>query len=86
MTEKKRNYKKEYKNYQGKPAQIKKRAERNKARAAMEKQGRVHKGDGKDVDHTKPLVKGGSNNPSNWRVRTKSANRSFKRTKDAGMK
>lgn len=86
MTEKPRNYRKEYANYQGKPSQIKKRAERNKARRTLEKEGRVHKGDGMDVDHKKPLVKGGSNNESNLRVRTKKANRSFKRTKNAGMK
>lgn len=48
---KKRNYKKEYANYQGKPEQKKRRAQRNKARAAAVKAGRVSKGDGKDVDH-----------------------------------
>lgn len=72
--------------YNSKPEQIKKRAERNKARAAMVKAGKVHKGDGKDVDHKKPLAKGGSNSTSNLRVRSKSANRSFARTKSAGMK
>lgn len=86
MAKKPRDYGREYKEYQGQPSQIKKRAERNKARREMEKEGKVHKGDGLDVDHTKPLVKGGSNKPSNWRIRTKSANRSFKRTKNAGMK
>lgn len=30
-----RNYKSEYKNYQGKPSQIKRRASRNTARAKM---------------------------------------------------
>jgi len=72
--------------YNSKPEQIKKRAERNKARAAMVKAGKVHKGDGKDVDHKKPLAKGGSNSTSNLRVRSKSSNRSFARTKSAGMK
>jgi len=48
---KKRNYKKEYANYQGKPAQIKRRAQRNKARRKAVKAGRVRKGDGKDIDH-----------------------------------
>ena len=83
---KKRNYRKEYDNYQGKPSQIKKRAERNKARRTLIKKGKVSKGDGKDVDHKKPLVKGGSNKSSNWRVESKNKNRSFKRTKKAGMK
>lgn len=53
---KKRVYKKgapgsEYDAYQGKPEQIKRRAERNKDRKAAEKRGTVHKGDNKEVDH-----------------------------------
>lgn len=82
----KRNYKKEYENYQGKPEQIKNRSERNQARAAMEKAGKVHKGDGKDVDHKNPLIKGGSNSAGNLRVQSKHANRSYARTKSARMK
>ena len=46
-----RDYKKEYRDYQGKPEQIKRRAQRNAARRAAEKAGKVHKGDGKEVDH-----------------------------------
>ena len=72
--------------YNSKPEQIKRRAERNKARREMVKAGKVHKGDGKDVDHKTPLAKGGSNNKSNLRVRSESANRSFKRNSKAGMK
>ena len=75
-----RDYKKEYANYQGKPEQIKNRAQRNAARAEMMKDGKVHKGDGKDVDHKRPIVTGGSNAESNLRVQSKSANRSFPRT------
>ena len=81
-----RNYKKEYANYQGKPEQIKNRAKRNKARAEAMKDGKVKKGDGKDVDHKKPLSKGGSNHKSNTRVVSKSTNRSFARNKNGGMK
>jgi hypothetical protein len=81
-----RNYKKEYANYQGKPEQIKNRAKRNKARSEAMKDGRVKKGDGKDVDHKKPLSKGGSNHKSNTRVVSKSTNRSFPRNKNGGMK
>ena len=66
--------------------QKKKRAQRNAARAAMEKKGLVHKGDGKDVDHRTPLVKGGGNGNGNLRVVPASQNRSFARTKSAGMK
>lgn len=47
----KRNYKKEYKTYHGKPGQIKRRTARNAARAIMVKKGIVKKGDGLHVDH-----------------------------------
>ena len=71
-----RNYRSEYDNYQGKPDQIKKRAERVKARRMMEKTGAAHKGDGKDVDHIKPMRSGGTSAKGNLRMRSKSANRS----------
>lgn len=51
MARKARNYAKEYRDYQGTPAQIKRRAERNAARAEAVKAGRAKKGDGKEVDH-----------------------------------
>ena len=72
--------------YNSKPEQIKKRTERNAARAAMIKAGKASKGDGKDVDHKTPLAKGGTNASSNLRMRSQSSNRSFKRTSKAGMK
>lgn len=81
-----RNYRAEYDRYQGKPEQIANRAKRNAARAEMEKKGVVRKGDGKDVDHKTPLVKGGGNGTGNLRAIPKSANRSFARTRSAGMK
>jgi hypothetical protein len=71
-----RNYKQEYDNYQGTPEQIKKRAERVKARRMMEKTGAAKKGDGKDVDHIKPMRSGGTSTKDNLRMRSKSANRS----------
>jgi hypothetical protein len=77
-----RDYKHEYETYQGKPEQIKNRAKRNAARAEMMKKGRAKKGDGKDVDHKKPLSKGGSTSSSNLRVVSVHANRSFKRNKN----
>lgn len=77
-----RNYRREYDNYQGKPEQIKNRAKRNAARAAMVKAGRAKKGDGKDVDHKKPLSKGGSAGVKNLRVESVHANRAYKRNKD----
>jgi hypothetical protein len=73
-----RDYKKEYAEYHGKPEQIQNRAERVKARRMMEKTGAVHKGDGKDVDHKKPLRSGGTTTKSNLRVRSVKANRGDK--------
>lgn len=74
----KRDYKQEYKDFHGKPEQIAKRAQRVKARRMMEKEGAVHKGDGKDVDHIKPLKSGGTTTRSNLRVRSVKANRGDK--------
>lgn len=78
MTDKKRNYRKEYDNYQGKPDQIKKRTSRNAARALMVKDGKVKKGDGKDVDHKNTNPR--DNSRKNLRVQSKTANRSYART------
>lgn len=80
-----RNYRREYDAYQGKPEQIKNRAERNAARAQLAKEGLVHRGDKLDVDHATPIVKGGTNTRSNLRVRTDNDNRSFRRTRTGGM-
>lgn len=61
--------------YQKRPAQKKAHAARVKARRQAEKEGRVKKGDGKDVDHKKPLTNGGSNGKKNIRVTSASSNR-----------
>ena len=74
----KRDYKAEYAKYQGTEEQKKKRAQRNKARRKAMKEGKVSKGDGKDVAHTKAMDKGGKNSDGT-RVETASRNRSFKR-------
>lgn len=68
-----RDYRKEYDDYHGTPEQIKRRAARVKARRYMEKEGRVSKGDGKEVDHKDHDAT--NNSPSNLRVRSKEANR-----------
>lgn len=47
---KKRNYAKETA-YENSPEQVKRREARNRARAQAEKAGKVHKGDGKELDH-----------------------------------
>ena len=78
MAKKPRNYKREYELYQGKPEQIRNRDLRNKARAKLMKEGKVHKGDGMDVAHVKALDKGGSNSDG-LRVESASKNRSFAR-------
>lgn len=59
-------------------------AERHRARRAALKMGMVKKG--QDLDHKKPLSKGGSNKPSNWRARSVHANRSYARNSDGSMK
>lgn len=61
-------------------------AKRKRLRRAMEKDGKVHKGDGKDVDHKVALSKGGANTKSNARVVSKGANRSFPRNSDGSMR
>lgn len=81
----KRDYERE-KQWDHANGRIKDRAERNKARAMLMKEGKVKKGDGKDVDHKKPLSKGGKTTRSNLRVQSASANRSFKRKKDGSIK
>jgi len=72
--------------YDGSPAVKKKRAQRNKARRIMEREGVVHKGDGKDVDHKTPLSKGGTTVRSNLAVKSASANRSYPRNPNGSMK
>lgn len=69
-----RDYRKEYDDYHATPEQKKRRAARNKARRFLAKKGRVHKNDGRDVDHKdhNPM----NNSSSNIRVRSSSANRS----------
>ena len=66
-----RDYKKEYRDYHGKPDQIKNRAARNKAWRAKG----LKVGDPREVDHKKPLSKGGSNGPKNTRVVSRTTNR-----------
>lgn len=65
--------------YQSTPKQKKIRASRNRARAQLEKEGLVHKGDGKDVDHKNSNPLDGKR--SNLRVRSRAKNRSLERTK-----
>ena len=68
-----------YDKYHGTAKAKKQRAARNKARRDAEREGRVHKGDGKEVDHKVALSNGGSNAKSNQRVVSRKTNRSYKR-------
>ena len=81
-----RDYQKQYEKYDGRDDVKKDRAKRNGARRKLEREGVVRKGDGKDVDHKRPLSKGGGNNRSNLRAVSRSSNRSFARTKTGKMK
>ena len=85
MPMKERDYKRE-RELQLKRGEDKGHAERLRLRREAEKAGLVKKNDGKDLDHKKPLSKGGSNTLKNARVTTPSKNRSFPRKKDGSMK
>lgn len=82
----KRDYSREYKLYQGTAEQRHNRSERTVLRNQANASGMMHKHDGKDLDHVKPLSKGGANTLSNARVATQAANRSFSRNSDGSMK
>jgi len=71
----KADYKRYYKKYHSSPKAKKDRAARNKAR----KDHGLKVGDGKEVDHIKPLSKGGSRtDKSNQRVVSRTTNRKKK--------
>lgn len=73
-----RNYKREYALYQSSPKAIAQRSARNKARRAMEKIVGKAALRGKDVDHKRPVSKGGTNSIGNLRIRSVSSNRGDK--------
>lgn len=78
-----RPYKKEYEQQVARgehPA----RMERQKARRAMDAKGIDRTG--KDIDHKKPLSKGGTNTAGNLRLVKPSSNRSFARNSDGSVK
>lgn len=80
----KRDYKQEYKVSQSSEKDKKDRASRNAARRKMEREGKVRKGDGKDVAHKNGNPR--DNRKGNLGVQKKSKNRSYARTKTAGKK
>ena len=66
--------------YNARPDQVKKREMRNNARAELIREGKVKKGDGKDVDHKQMLDGGGTNSKGNLRVVSQTANRGWRKT------
>jgi hypothetical protein len=70
--------------YNSKPEQVKRRMARNRARAAMIREGKARKGDGKDVGHANgnPL----DNRKGNLKMESKRSNRSFPRKKNGSKK
>ena len=81
----KRNYKKEYADCHGTPEQKKKRAQRNSARASVQK---ARKKAGKKpltsdqvLDHKKPIRRGGTNAKSNTRVVSRAKNAGWRKGK-----
>lgn len=73
-----RNYKREYALYQSSPKAIAERSARNKARRTVAKILGESAIRGKDIDHKRPLSKGGGNSIGNLRVRSVHANRGDK--------
>lgn len=73
VAKRERNYRREYDTYHAKPEQKQARANRNAARAELKKEGKVRKGDGKEVDHKNgnPM----DNSRGNLQVMSRSANR-----------
>ena len=76
----KRNFKREYE-LQKKRGDTKGQLERQKARRLLDKtkkdnnkNGKADVREGKDIDHKKPISKGGKSNVKNLRVRSRSSN------------
>ena len=70
-SKKSRDYQKEYRRDHASPSDIAKRAARNKAR----RESGLLMGDPREVDHIRPLTKGGSTSPTNTRIVSRKTNR-----------
>jgi hypothetical protein len=70
-----RDYRKEYLRDHASPEQKRHRAQRNAARRTMERKLGGAAVDGKDIDHKRRLLNGGTNAPSNLRVMSVRKNR-----------
>jgi len=79
-----RDIKHEYELEQQNPDAKKRRAERQRARRALDAKG-INR-TGKDIDHKKPLSKGGTNSPDNLRLVSPETNRAFSQKKGKTVK
>tara|TARA_S200002703_G_scaffold140796_1_gene132217 strand:+ start:169 stop:444 length:276 start_codon:yes stop_codon:yes gene_type:complete len=66
---------KNYKKYWGSKKAKQDRAKRNNARRKLMREGKVSKGDGKEVNHKRPLSSGGTNSKRNLQVTSRKTNR-----------
>lgn len=71
--------------YQKSPEEVAKRVARNKARRHAIAAGKVSVGDGKELDHIKPLRNGGSTSDSNTRVVDAAENRGWRKGKKGAL-
>ena len=68
------------KRYNARPENVNKREKNNAARAELMREGKVHKGDGKDVAHRRALDNGGGNRRSNLEVQDRKENRGWRKS------
>jgi hypothetical protein len=71
------------KEYNARPEEVKKRVMNNAARREAMADGRVKKGDGKDVAHKKALDNGGTNGKGNTMVQDRATNRGWRKGKSS---
>lgn len=65
--------------YESSPKEVEKRVDRNRARRHAIVSGKASVGDGKQVDHIKPLGAGGSDKDSNTRVISTARNEGWRK-------
>jgi len=86
MTNGKRDYKKEDAWDAKHPGRKEQRAERMAARRLAIKQGRIPANSPLQIDHIKPLSKGGSNSAKNTRAISAHRNESYRRNSDGSIR
>lgn len=86
MTHGHRDYRREYDLYHSQAKQRHNRSLRTVLRRQANEDGITHKGDGKDLDHIKPLSHGGANSMANARAVSQGRNRSFARNSNGSLK